>query len=210
MKYFSKRGLRHWTWTKKIKHVVQAQKKQNIIQIGDPVLRQCARQVEPNELRTEEFSKMINKMILAMRKSNGFGIAAPQLGYSMQVFAMEFSSDNLRRLYDFYGADVAEKMEMTVFPLRVIINPKIEILDKTLATHHESCLSMSKYAALVPRARSLKLNAMNIDGEDIEFVANGYKARIIQHEVDHLMGNLYVDSMLYKSLQNVEWRDYID
>ena len=63
---------------------------------------------------------------------------------------------------------------------------------------------------MIPRAKEIEVTALTPDGEEIKFRAHGWTARIIQHEMDHLQGNLIIDSMMYKSLINEKWRDYID
>ena len=113
-------------------------------------------------------------------------------------------------MYEKIWSKGVSKMEMSLFPLKVLINPKIEIIDPTVVSFKEGCLSIHRFSGVVPRAKQIKVEALNIDGENINFLAHGWTARIIQHEVDHLHGNLFVDSMLYKSLMNEEWRNHKD
>jgi len=179
-----------------------------IRQIGDPVLRAQAKPVELPYLLTPEFKQLTELMIHAMRSKNGVGIAAPQIGVSLQVIAVEFTGFHLNKAIEKYGSRGVRKMEMSLYPLQIFVNPKLTVTNHATVAFKEGCLSMENYTAMVPRAKEVQIEARNLKGERVEFKVHGYTARIFQHEVDHLTGNLYVDSMLYKSLVNEKWRDH--
>lgn len=84
-------------------------------------------------------------------------------------------------------------------PLKVIINPEIKLIDKTESFFFEGCLSVRGYRAIVPRATKVAVSGLDRNGKKISFTADGWLARILQHEVDHLNGNLYIEKMNPKS-----------
>jgi len=178
----------------------------NIQQIGDPILRKQARKVELAALISTEFQDIIHELVSTMRKNNAAGIAAPQIGYSMQVIALEVTGNDLKLAMNKYGSRGVSKMQMSLFPLKILINPKLKIIDPTHVTFREGCLSMKYFSAMVPRAKEVEIQALNEHGDAIKFQAHGWTARILQHEMDHLQGNLFVDSMMYKSLANEKWK----
>ena len=179
-----------------------------IRRIGDPLLREEAKPVEMAYLSTPHFKEVTDKMISTMRKGESYGISAPQIGHSLQVVAYEFTGSHMKKYMQLYGSSALSTMEMRLCPLTVLVNPHIEVTDPTVLAYRETCLSMPGYSALVPRCKAIKVKGLTLDGVVLDFSVSGWIARIIQHEVDHLRGNLFVDSMLYKSLINEEWRNF--
>jgi peptide deformylase len=162
-----------------------------IVQTGDPVLREVAQQVDPEQIGSKELEQLIDDMIETMRKAPGVGLAAPQIGVSLQLAVIEDREETLETLDDDY---VAERKRSAV-PLTVLINPTIEPVGDNRVTFYEGCLSIAGFAALVDRWEGVHVRALDRQGKPIELRWKGWPARILQHEIDHLNGNLYIDHM---------------
>lgn len=179
-------------------------------QVGDPILREEAETVEIMTIHSPEFKQMIERMFKVMRKAKGQGIAAPQIGVGLQVIAMEYTGRHIKELKDKGCSDKElQRMGIALVPPRVFINPQVRVIDSTLLAFREGCLSIEGYSALVPRAKEIEISALNLDGQPVTWRTTGWPARIIQHEIDHLKGKLYVDSMMYKSFMKNDWSDYV-
>lgn len=143
-----------------------------------------------------------------MREAPGVGLAAPQIGRSLQLAVIE---DRPEYTQDAPREQLQERDRMPV-PFHVIINPKLTLLDEPHIEFFEGCLSLAGYMAIVPRARRVRVECLDENGKPRLIEASGWHARILQHEIDHLRGTLYVDRMYAKSLSTVEnynlhWRD---
>lgn len=188
-----------------IKSIINAP---TIRRVGDPLLREEAKPVEMGFLSTPQFTEITEKMVTAMRKEEAYGISAPLLGHSLQVIAYEYTGHHMKRCMQIYGSCGVSAMEMRICPLTILINPTIEIIDPQVVAYKETCLSMPGFSALVPRCKAVKVKALSMNGIQLDFEASGWIARIIQQHMDILRGNLLIDSMLYKSLVNEDWRNY--
>ena len=179
-------------------------------QVGDPILREQAEIVDISTVHSPEFKQMVERMFKVMRKAKGQGIAAPQIGVGLQVFAMEYTGQHMKELKDQGCSDKEMKrMGIALVPPRVFVNPEIRIIDSTLLAFREGCLSIESYSALVPRAKEIEITALDMEAHPITWRTMGWPARIIQHEMDHLKGNLYIDTMMYKSFMKNDWGNYI-
>lgn len=170
-----------------------------IVQIGDPVLRSPGRLLDPEEIRGPEIQSLIEWMRETMYDAPGVGLAAPQIGLSLQIAVIEDRADLLESMP---AEHLAERNRKPV-PFQVLINPRIETSGAT-AEFFEGCLSLSGFAALVPRFTEVRVNCLDHRGEEISFRAQGWHARIVQHEVDHLFGTVYVDRMHTRSLTTAD------
>ena len=130
-----------------------------------------------------------------MRDAPGVGLAAPQIGLSLQLAVIEDREEFLRGIDQ---AALAERERRPV-PFTVLINPQIS-LDGEAVEFFEGCLSMPGYSAIVPRARRARVECLNHNGEPAVIEATGWHARILQHEIDHLHGSMYVDRMRSRPL----------
>jgi peptide deformylase len=135
-----------------------------------------------------------------MREAPGVGLAAPQIGKSLQLAVIEDRAEYLTRL----SADELAETQRAAIPFHVIINPKLTVLDKSSAQFFEGCLSVTGYQAIVDRALSVRVECLNERGEETTIKAQGWYARILQHEIDHLNGTLYIDRMKTRTLTNAE------
>jgi len=154
----------------------------SIRKIGNPVLRTKARKVSEKEIRTPEFRQFLNGMISAMRAAHGVGLAANQAGVPLRVIVAE-QKKNPR-----YPR--AEN-----FPLRILINPRIVRYSRAVQADWEGCLSIPGYRGKVPRSRKIVFEATDENGKKLGETAEGFFARVLQHEIDHLNGILFIDRM---------------
>lgn len=152
-----------------------------IAQLGEPILRRVAEPFAKRELRSAEFQSLLDDLIETMRDADGAGLAAPQIYVSRQLCAIEVQA-NPR-----YPA-------FPQIPLTVLVNPRLTPLESagTIAMY-EGCLSVGGMRGRVTRPRSVRVQALRPDGDEIDEIWEGIAAAIVQHEVDHLQGHLYVD-----------------
>ena len=153
----------------------------DIVQIGDPVLRERAREVTPAELGSHEVQGLIDDLIETKRAANGAGIAANQVGVPLRVAIAEVVQPNPR---------YPHKPEI---PLTVIVNPVIEPLDDELVVINEGCLSVPDLRGELRRHVSIRLRHLDRDGAEHDEIKRGLTAGTFQHEVDHLDGTLFCD-----------------
>lgn len=182
--------------------------KQNILQVGAPVLRQRARPLSLEEIRSESIQRLIEIMREMMREAPGVGLAAPQIGYSIQLAVVEDREEYLQGV----PAEMLAERERVPVPFHVLINPRLYLEHHAVVEFFEGCLSLSDYVALVPRAVEVRVECLNERGEPIAIQARGWYARILQHEIDHLHGTLYIDRMTSRSFMSTEnlgryWQD---
>lgn len=170
--------------------------KHDIVRAGHPVLRDRAAEVTPEELGQKPLLSLVRAMVEAMRRAPGVGLAAPQIGVAKRVIVLE----DAERLMAKLSPDERADRGRTPFPLKVIINPVLEIVDDTPVTFFEGCLSVAGWSALVPRASEVEVKGTDEKGAPISWRVRGWPARILQHEVDHLDGTLYIDRMLSRTL----------
>jgi peptide deformylase len=143
-----------------------------------------------------------------MRNAPGVGLAAPQVGIPLQLAVIEDREEYHKKLSP---AQLSERLREPV-PFHVLINPRIVSRDETAVEFFEGCLSVAALAAIVPRARAVTVEYLNEHAERKRVEAVGWYARILQHEIDHLAGVLYVDRMRTRTLTTLEnlervWKD---
>jgi peptide deformylase len=173
--------------------------KLKIFQTGEKILRQPARALSLEEILSSEIKQLIESMQETMRDAPGVGLAAPQVGMPLQLAVIE---DRQEYLKDVTAESLAERGRRPV-PFHVVINPVITLGDP-LVEFFEGCLSLGGFCALVPRASAVRVEALNERGERVTIQAEGWYARILQHEIDHLHGVMYVDRMRTRSLTTNE------
>ncbi|XP_030374545.1 peptide deformylase, mitochondrial [Scaptodrosophila lebanonensis] len=164
---------------------------EHFTQVGDPVLRQVAAAVPLEHVKSPEIEAVIQQMVKVLRKFDCVGIAAPQIGVSLRIIAMEFKKDIKRDL----PQATFEARKMSELPLTVLINPELTITNYTKHKHPEGCMSVRGFSAEVERYEGVKLTGLDKLGTRNELELSGWNARIAQHEMDHLDGKLYIDHM---------------
>jgi peptide deformylase len=179
-----------------------------IVQAGDAVLRKKGRTLSKDEILSPQLQQLIELMREAMRDAPGVGLAAPQIGESIQLAVIEDRAEYLSDL----SADQLARYQRTVIPFHVIINPKLTVVDDSSALFFEGCLSVTGFSAVVDRALNVRVECLNERGEEVMINAQGWYARILQHEIDHLNGILYIDRMKTRTLTTAEnmfrfWRN---
>ncbi|HTT74662.1 MAG TPA: peptide deformylase [Candidatus Binataceae bacterium] len=169
-----------------------------VARLGHPAIRRVARPVDPAAIPTPEFQRLLEDMVETMREYSGVGLAAPQVHLPLQIAVLEV--ENHPRYPD-----------MPKVPLSFLINPVVTVSDASKADEWEGCLSIPDMRGKVPRYRQLKVSALGREGEALDFIANDFHARVIQHETDHLKGEVYLDRMPdMKSLSHLlEWQRYM-
>lgn len=172
--------------------------KLKIVQAGDPILRQVARPLSPDEVASTDTQRLIELMRETMRDAPGVGLAAPQVGESLRLVVIE---DRPEYVKDVPAERLAERERSSV-PFHVLVNPTLSLLEEGTALFFEGCLSLTGFVALTPRARVVRVDALDERAEPVSITARGWYARILQHEIDHLDGTLYVDRMLTRSFMN--------
>ncbi|CAM1302308.1 PDF (predicted) [Pycnogonum litorale] len=171
--------------------------------VGDPVLRQIAQKVPIEDIDKPEIKKVIKSMVRVMRKLEIDGISAPQVGCSLQIIAVECTKQSFNAV----KPEIAKTRGYEIFPLKIFINPRLDIGDDTdKITFSEGCASLLGYSASVPRYHKVTVRANDETGQPVTWTTEGWPARIIQHEVDHLNGRLYIDFMDPKTFQYDFWR----
>lgn len=138
-----------------------------IVQIGDPVLKQTAKRVHRID---DSVKRLIADMIDSMHDVSGIGLAAPQIGVPLRVIVTNVEDD-----------------------LRILVNPEISWMSEETDVAEEGCLSIRGYAGPVERAMQVHVRALNDRGKKVKIKTDEWFARCLQHEIDHLNGILYID-----------------
>jgi peptide deformylase len=169
-----------------------------VARLGHPAIRTPARTVDPAMIKAPEFQRLLDDMVDTMREYSGVGLAAPQVHLSIQVAVLEVSHH-------------PRYPDMPEVPLTYLINPQVTLLDSALIEDWEGCLSIPEMRGLVPRHKQLRVIALGRQAEQLDFVAGDFHARVIQHETDHLKGEVYLDRMQHlRSLSHLtEWQRFV-
>ena len=157
--------------------------KRPIVHIGDPMLREKARQLTPEEIGSSTLRELIDDMTETMHEEGGIGIAAPQVGASVRAAIIEIDAGSTRY------------PDMRPFPLTVLLNPRITVLDPQEQTFWEGCLSVPNLRGVVSRPRKVRVEYVDMEGAERAIVAEGFLATVFQHELDHLDGILFLDKV---------------
>jgi peptide deformylase len=153
-----------------------------VARLGHPVLRKVAAPIPIDQITTPAVQRFIDDLIETMYEYDGAGLAAPQVHVSQQIVAMEVNRN-------------PRYPEAPAIPLTVYVNPEITPLTEETAEDWEGCLSVPGLRGRVPRYTKIRLQAYDRHGKRVDFVAEGFHARVIQHECDHLQGKVYLDRM---------------
>jgi peptide deformylase len=165
--------------------------KKDILQLESSasMLRKIARELTQEEIASSEIQLLILEMQQIMREAPGVGLAAPQIGISIQLAVIEDPIDRLKNI----SPEVLKDRSRESVLFHTIINPRIIQLSGDINYFFEGCLSIKNYARVTPRYHTVQVEYLNEKGELKVITAHGWYARILQHEIGHLNGELYVD-----------------
>ncbi len=171
-----------------------------IVQAGEPVLRKQARALTTGEIRSAEIQNLIDAMRQTMYSAPGVGLAAPQIGLNLQLAVIEDKAEYTGKSTPEY----LKERERFPVPFHVIANPKLTVVGQDTVEFFEGCLSLAGFTAVVPRARRVHVECLDASGHPTVIDASGWYARILQHEIDHLQGTLYIDRMKTRTFSTLE------
>jgi peptide deformylase len=163
-----------------------------IIRMGHPMLRQVARPLTAEEIRSPGLRVLIDDMVDTLRDYGGIGLAAPQIAEPVRVAIVEIPGGKSR-----YG-DIPE------MPLTAFLNPTIEVVDPAARGYWEGCLSVPGLRGFVERPQHVKVRYTTLEGEPAGLELQGFLATVFQHEFDHLDGALYIDRVKDSKLLSFE------
>lgn len=166
-----------------------------IVQAGAPVLRRRAKEVPASLFGTPALAELVKLMVDTMRAAPGVGVAAPQIGVPLRIFVAEDLEERMAHVPEATRALRGRRP----LPLMVLVNPEVTLLAGDEMTFYEGCLSVRGYGALVRRANAVTVQGVDEHGAPVSARLGGWHARIMQHEMDHLNGTLYIDRMISRS-----------
>lgn len=171
-----------------------------IVSAGESVLRQPARLLDPSEIHSAAIQDLIAHMRETLRDAPGVGLAAPQVGQSLQLAIIEDLAEYHANLTT---AQLAER-ERVLVPFHIIINPVLHLVSPPEIEFFEGCLSVPGFTAVVARSCRVQVECLDHTATPRVIDASGWYARILQHEIDHLNGTLYLDRMDSRTFCTVE------
>jgi peptide deformylase len=168
--------------------------------IGETILRQRARPLTVTEIRGVEIQELIQHMRGTMNDAPGVGLAAPQVGFPLQLAVIEDKQEYFAGM----TAEQLSERERRPVAFHVVINPVLLPQSAAEEEFFEDCLSVPGFTAIVRRSQQVRVECLDETGTPRVIEAAGWYARILQHEIDHLHGTLYVDCMNSRMLCSLE------
>lgn len=178
--------------------------KLEIVQAGDPVLRQVARPLHRDEIISKDLQQTIADMLETLRLAPGVGLAAPQIGLDVQLAIIE----DREQYQNSWTKEQLLARGRVPINFHVLINPELEVPAGETVEFFEGCLSVAGYTAEVARHSRVRVRYLDERGDPQSVEAKGWYARILQHEIDHLNGTLYIDRMNSRTFMTLQ--NYID
>lgn len=176
-----------------VERVLAAEALPSIVQAGHPALRQRAAAFD-GQLSDDQLNRLITLMRKVMNEAPGVGLAAPQLGIPLQLAVVEDQFD--------VDPEAAAVRNRSPLEFLAVLNPRYSPVGTSMASFFEGCLSLHGLQAVVARHEDVLLDFQRPDGSPGQRVFSGWQARIVQHEVDHLNGVLYLDRAQLRSLSS--------
>ena len=164
-----------------------------IIKMGNPILRETARELTKEEILSDEMKKLVKDMWDTMEHAGGIGLAAPQIALPIQLTVIRVPKDSDRY------PDASESDEYVIF------NPKITYLTEELQGFWEGCLSVPGLRGFVERPKKIRVDYLDINALPKSIELDDFLATVFQHELDHLFGKLYVDRL--KDIRSLMYED---
>ncbi len=152
-----------------------------VSQMGHPVLRQRAAEIPPDQMQSPQMQRLIDDMIETMIDYEGIGLAAPQVFEPLRLIVL--------------GNPAADPQDEAAIPLTVLFNPQFATLSPERLDAWEGCLSIPQLRGVVPRSAAVEVRGYDREGRAVELAAEELFARVLQHEIDHLDGVLFLDRM---------------
>ncbi|MCY3669047.1 MAG: peptide deformylase [Gemmatimonadetes bacterium] len=152
-----------------------------VSRMGHPVLRQRAAEIPPTQMQSPPMQRLIDDMIETMIDYEGIGLAAPQVFEPLRLIVL--------------GNPNADPQDEAAIPLTVLFNPQFTTLSPERVDAWEGCLSIPQLRGVVPRSTAVEVQGYDREGQAVELEAEGLFARVLQHEIDHLDGVLFLDRM---------------
>ena len=152
-----------------------------VSQMGHPVLRQQAREISGTEVTSPPSQRLAADMVETMIDYEGIGLAAPQVFQSLRLIVL--------------GMPDVDPDEEGVIPLTVLFNPEFIAMSDERVDGWEGCLSIPDIRGVVPRSAAVNVKGLDAQGQPVELSAEGFFARVLQHEIDHLDGVIFLDRM---------------
>ena len=162
-----------------------------VSRMGHPVLRQRAREILTDQVQDPDMQRLAEDMVETMIDYEGIGLAAPQVFQPLHVIVV--------------GLPDADPADEEAIPLTVLFNPEFTSMSEETVDGWEGCLSIPEIRGVVPRAAAVEIRGLDGDGRPLVFTAHGFFARVLQHEVDHLDGVLFLDRM-----ENLQTLTYVE
>lgn len=175
--------------------MVESARLLEVVRLGHPALRAVAEPVPEAWFDSGRLAELGRDLVRTMIEEHGVGLAAPQVAEGLRLYAYWVPADD----------------EQPEIAPTVLVNPEIRPVGDEAEEGWEGCLSIPGLRGLVPRFRRIKVKARGIDGEPLSLTADGFHARVIQHEHDHLDGIVFLDRMTsVRSLAfEPEWERYV-
>ncbi len=189
-------------WSPKKSNSSQPAIHNHVVQLGDPCLRANALPIAPEDIKSDFVQQLVRQMISILGKYDAIGLSAPQVGVPARIAVLQMTKKQL----EMWSPEMVAKQGMEVLPLKVLINPQVKVIDNREIVGREGCCSMNGFSALVSRAASVQVKALDADGREFEWRAKDWSARLVQHEMDHMDGKLFVDRMKAESLMFNYWQ----
>ncbi|MER5994544.1 peptide deformylase [Streptomyces viridosporus] len=164
-----------------------------IVAAGDPVLRRGAEPFD-GQLEPALLARFVEALRITMHAAPGVGLAAPQVGVALRIAVIEDPAP--------VPEEVRRARGRVPQPFRALVNPSYEPVGAGRAAFFEGCLSVPGYQAVVARSAEVRLAGQDEHGRALDEVFTGWPARIVQHEIDHLDGVLYLDRAEPRSLSS--------
>jgi len=166
-----------------------------VVRLGHPILRSAAEEVPEDWFESGRLAALGRAMVRTMIEREGVGLAAPQVAEGL-------------RLFTYWVPETDDHPEIAP---TVLVNPEIRSIDDDIEEGWEGCLSIPGLRGLVPRFRRVKVKARGVDGRPVSMTTDGFHARVIQHEYDHLDGIVFLDRMTSTQFLafEPEWERYV-
>jgi peptide deformylase len=156
---------------------------------GGESLRQTARSLTPDEIKSPKIKQLVQDMIVTMHSAPGVGLAAPQVGQALKIIVIE---DNAAR-QNIFKPEILIERDRSLVELHVMFNPTLTKISVDPIYFFEGCLSVKGCMRITPRVAKVTVSYLDEAAEPQQIEAKGWYARILQHEIDHLNGKLYID-----------------